>query len=157
MSTISDALKKAQTQRTAGPPAVRTPPVPAGPENELLGAQLQKPLRLNYAIALDHPDPFEFADSVWTPLQIAESEGGGPLPASGSRLSLTGMEVDALLTDRTGRLVLRCHEPLGQLGNMRIPGRTGQIIDLLGNKRGDFSEELEVRPHQILTVALDPT
>ncbi|MEI6149831.1 MAG: hypothetical protein WCS01_12080 [bacterium] len=33
MSTISDALKKAQTQRTAGPPAVRTPPVPAGPEN----------------------------------------------------------------------------------------------------------------------------
>ena len=138
-----------------GPMASR--PLPAGPENELLGAQLQKPLRLNYAIALDHPDPFEFADSVWTPLQIAESEGGGPLPASGSRLSLTGMEVDALLTDRTGRLVLRCHEPLGQLGNMRIPGRTGQIIDLLGNKRGDFSEELEVRPHQILTVALDPT
>jgi hypothetical protein len=39
---------------------------------------------------------------------------------------------------------------------MRIPGRTGQIVDLLGNHLGDFAEELKVRPHQILTVALDP-
>ncbi len=137
-----------------GPMASR--PLPAGPENELLGSQLQKPLTLQYAIALNYPDPYELADRVWSPVQVVESLGGGSLNDSGSKLEVSGMEVDAVLTDSSGRLVIRCHEPLGHQGWMRVPGRAGQIVDLLGNHLGEFSEELKVRPHQILTVALDP-
>jgi hypothetical protein len=132
-------------------------PLPAGPENQLLGAQIQKPLSLNYAIALHHPDPYELADRVWSPVQIGRSAGQGNLANEGSKLDISGMEVDAVLTDSTGRLVVRCHEPLGQATRMRVPGRSGQIVDLLGNNLVPFAEELEVRPHQILTLSLDPT
>ena len=138
-----------------GPMASR--PLPAGPENQLLGAQMQKPLTLNYAIALNHPDPYELADRVWSPLQIGTSAGEGSLANEGSKLDISGMEVDAVLTDSTGRLVVRCHEPWGHAARMRVLGRSGQIIDLLGNTLGPFAEELEVRPHQILTLSLDPT
>ncbi len=131
-------------------------PLPAGPENQLLGAQMQKPLTLNYAIALNHPDPYELADRVWSPLQIGTSAGEGSLANEGSKLDISGMEVDAVLTDSTGRLVVRCHEPWGQAARMRVLGRSGQIVDLLGNNLGPFAEELEVRAHQILTLSLDP-
>jgi len=136
-----------------GPMASR--PLPAGPENPLLGAQVQKSLSLRYAISVEPLDPYEFADRAWSPLQITTSAGGGALDGSGTRLTVTGAEVDALLTDPEGRLIVRCHEPLGQPGRMQIPGGSGQIVDLLGNKLGAFSEELDLRPHQILTVVLD--
>lgn len=152
--TLALTLLRCTGWLSRGPMASR--PLPAGPENELLGSQLQKSLTLEYAIALNYPDPYELADRVWSPLQIVESLGGGRLNDSGSKLAISGMEVDAVLTNSSGRLVIRCHEPLGQAGWMRIPGRTGQIVDLLGNHLGDFAEELKVRPHQILTVALDP-
>ncbi|MEX0767115.1 MAG: glycoside hydrolase family 38 C-terminal domain-containing protein, partial [Microthrixaceae bacterium] len=151
--TLALTLLRSTGWLSRGPMASR--PLPAGPENQLLGAQLQKSLKLNYAISVEPLNPYEFADLVWSPLLVTTSTGGGTLDNSGARLTVSGVEVDAVLTDSEGRLTLRCHEPFGQSGRLQISGRSGQVVDLLGAERGDFHEALELRPHEIVTVVLD--
>jgi mannosylglycerate hydrolase len=135
---------------------MRSRPLPAGPELELEGAQVRKPLTLRYALSLDTSlDSYELADRVWSPLVVADSDGDGDLPGSGSHLEVHGVAVDALLREGEA-LVLRGHEPSGRPGELRLPGRTGTVVDLRGREVGRIDGSMPLRAHQIVTVRLDP-
>jgi hypothetical protein len=145
-----------------GPMASR--PLPAGPEDRLEGAQALGPLTLRYALAVDTDDqldPYRTHDRAFVPLQVITAEGGGELGASGSWLELEGAEVDALLPDdrdepTPGAVVVRVHEPHGRAGELVVHGRRGSVIDLTGAELGPFDGRMTLRPHQIVTLRLDP-
>ena len=135
-------------------------PLPAGPENEIEGAQCLTELSLRYAIRVEGPDDgsveaYGFADRTWSPLLAVDAPGGGHLPAEGSHLDVQGVEVDAVVRDGD-RLVVRGHEAAGAPGSMTITGRCGEVVDLLGNRLEAFDGTVALRPHQIVTVRLDP-
>ena len=65
-----------------------------------------------------------------------------------------GVEVDAVIREGD-RLVVRGHEAAGLPGTMTITGRTGEVVDLLGNRLEAFDGTVALRPHQIVTVRLD--
>jgi len=148
-------LVRATGWLSRGPMASR--PLPAGPEDRLEGAQTLKPLTLQYTVSVGEQDAYAQADQAWSPLVVANAPGGGDLPAEGSHLQLTGAEVDAVLTDPDGSLVVRVHEPAGTAGAVEIAGRRGDVIDLRGQVVATFDGRAELRPHQILTVRLDPS
>lgn len=138
-------------------------PQPAGPFDRLDGAQTLKPLRLSYAVQLDRSsgalDPYALADHVWNPLLTAVAGGGGDLGAIGSMLDVRGTEggqldVDALLRDEHGRLVLRAHSTGGD-AELVVEGRTGAVIDLAGDEQDTFTGSLAVDPHRIVTIRLE--
>lgn len=152
--------------------AMASRPLPAGPEDRLEGAQMQKQVTLRYAIALDPAadagsdtgavDPYSLAERVWVPLTAVAATGSGDLPSSGRHLRVRGAEVDAVLTDADGALVVRLHEPSGVAGAVEIrrgdaatTAWTGSVLDLRGRVLGLFDGHAELRPHQILTVRLD--
>jgi mannosylglycerate hydrolase len=156
--TLALTLVRSTGWLSRGPMPSR--PLPAGPENRLEGAQVQKELTLRYAVARDaHSpvDPYELAERVWSPLAVVNAPGGGDLSTSGTHLTVNGAEVDAVLTDPDGSLVVRVHEAEGHAGVLEIPGRGGHVVDLRGRVIGPFEERAELRPHQILTVRLRDT
>jgi hypothetical protein len=72
-----------------------------------------------------------------------------------------GAAVDALLPDdrpdaRAGAVVVRVHEARGRAGALVVPGRRGTVIDLTGAERATFDGEMALRPHQIVTLRLEP-
>ena len=157
-STLALTLVRATGWLSRGPMASR--PLPAGPENPIEGAQCLTELSLRYAIRVEGPDDgsvaaYDFADRTWSPLIPVDAPGGGHLPAEGSHLDVHGVEVDAVVRDGD-RLVVRGHEAAGAPGSMTITGRTGEVIDLLGNRLEAFDGTVALRPHQIVTVRLDP-
>lgn len=137
-------------------------PMPAGPEVRLEGAQCRKHLTLRYVVAMDpgeELDPYELSDRAWNPLQVVHSTGGGDLEPSGSHLQVRGAAVDAILparASRPGALVVRVHEAAGVPGEVAIEGRRGGVVDLVGNELGPFEGHLALRPHQIVTLRLEP-
>ncbi|UDY37012.1 glycoside hydrolase family 38 N-terminal domain-containing protein [Dermatobacter hominis] len=143
-------------------------PQPAGPFDRLEGAQALRPLSLRYAIRLDGDDvvdPHALADHVWNPLLPAVAPGGGDLGDRGSRLQVDGddgrgvrsgaLDVDAVLQDTDGRLVVRAHATGDHGAVLALPGRTGAVVDLRGRELDTFTGVLEVDPHRIVTVRLD--
>ena len=154
-------LVRATGWLSRGPMASR--PLPAGPEDELLGAQTLTPLVLRYVVAVDPDealDPYRLCDDAWSPLQVVESTGGGDLPARGSWLRLRGATVDALLPDDRGTgvggVLVRVHEAEGRPGELVVEDRTGTVVDLTGAELGPFDGRMALRPHQIVTIRLDP-
>lgn len=149
-------LVRATGWLSRGPMASR--PLPAGPELALEGAQVQGRLRLAYAVSLDDvpgaPQAHELAERVWCPLVAVDAPGGGELGEHGSLLPVHGIEVDSLHRDGE-HLVLRCHEANGADTALTVD-RTGAVIDLAGDVLGHFDRTLAVRPHQIVTLRLDP-
>jgi hypothetical protein len=134
-------------------------PLPAGPEDRLEGAQVLKPLSLSYALCVGPASPSDanaLAEHVWTPLHAVFADGGGDLGPTGSWLTVHGAEVDAVLTDADGALVVRVHEMDGVEGVLEVPGRTGQVVDLRSRVLGTFDGSMPLRPHQIVTLRLDP-
>ncbi len=139
-------------------------PLPAGPEDRLEGAQCRTPLRLRYAVAIDVEstlDPYVVVDRAFSPLVVTTSAGGGDLAPTGTHLTVSGAAVDAVLPDERGdpapaTMVLRAHEPKGEPGEVVVLGRTGWVVDLLGQQLEPFDGRLELRPHQIVTLRLDP-
>ena len=133
-------------------------PLPAGPEDRLEGAQALKPLTLSYALCVGPATPADgcaLAEHVASPLHLVHAEGGGDLDAAGTWLQVQGVEVDAVLRDPDGALVVRAHEMDGVAGRLEVPGRTGQVVDLRGRPVETFEGSLELRPHQIVTLRLD--
>jgi hypothetical protein len=155
-------LVRATGWLSRGPMASR--PLPAGPEDPLEGAQMLEPLVLRYVVAVDPRDmldPYDTCDQAFSPLRVVHSPGEGELPASGSWLDLHGATVDALMPDdrpdaAAGGLVVRVHEAHGRPGELVVDGRTGTVIDLTGAELGSFDGRLALRPHQIVTLRLDP-
>ena len=147
-------------------------PLPAGPEDRLEGAQVLRPLSLSYALCVGPAAPaqgYALAEHVWSPLHLVHAShtvrrDGEPaaatalardLGATGSWLEVRGAEVDAVLRDAQGALVVRVHEMDGRAGRLEVPGRTGQVIDLRSRPIGPFDGTLELRPHQVVTLRLD--
>ena len=64
------------------------------------------------------------------------------------------LDVDALLRDEHGRLVLRAHSTGGD-AELVVEGRTGAVIDLAGDEQDTFTGSLAVDPHRIVTVRLE--
>ena len=141
-------------------------PQPAGPFDALEGAQTLKPLELRYAVQMDRASgalgPHALADHVWNPLVPTVAPGGGDLGERGSLLEVRdgadslgdSLEVDAVLRDAAGRLVVRAHAT-GGATELVLPGRAGAVVDLRDRELDTFTGVLPVDPHRIVTVRLD--
>lgn len=146
-----------------GPMASR--PLPAGPEDPLRGAQTLVPLELRYVVAVDPGDaldPYDTCDRAFSPLQVVDAAGGGDLPEHGTWLTVRGATVDAVLPDdregaAPGGLVVRVHEAHGSGADLVVEGRIGAVIDLTGAELAPFGGRMALRPHQIVTLRLEPT
>ncbi len=142
-----------------GPMAMRS--LPAGPATPTPDAQMPGPHRLELALRVRGAEGAtagpHVADLAFTPLLTARLPGGsgvGDPEARGQALD-TDAEVSSLTRRADGRQELRAYggaEPT----TLRVTGRTGEVTDLAGTPTGGrFSGELALRPHQIVTVALD--
>jgi hypothetical protein len=137
----------------AAPPAR---PNQAGPPLPLDGPQLIGPHRVRYAVAVGDHDPWRLADLAWVPLPVVHSTGGGPLPAAGSRLTVTGAEVSSLRrVDRDGPIEVRVFNPSDAPATVAIPGHTGWLVDLTGSPVAPFDGSFPLRPWGIATARLD--
>jgi alpha-mannosidase len=133
-------------------PALR--PNAAGPAVPLDGPQLVGRHRVRYALALGDVDPWRLADLAWLPLHVVRAEGGGPLPASGSRLAVTGAEVSALHRV-DGAIEMRVFNPSTKATRVRVPGHSGVLVDLRGRPTGSWDQTFPVGPWGIATARLD--
>ena len=80
--------------------------------------------------------------------------GVGDPTASGQALR-TDAEVSSLTRRPDGRQELRAYAG-AEATVLRVEGRTGEVTDLAGTPTGErFEGALALRPHQIVTVALD--
>jgi len=166
-STLALTLVRSTAWLSRGPMPSR--PLPAGPFDRLEGAEALVPLDLRYAIAVDAPtgdpsgttDAYAMADAAWNPLLLVDAPGGGDLADSGSLLEVSdaeglgAIEVDAVLRDDRGRLVVRAHPVDDRPAALSIPGRTGAVVDLRGREIDTFTGRLDVDPHRIVTVRVD--
>jgi mannosylglycerate hydrolase len=150
-------------------------PQPAGPFDRLEGSQMLRPMTVRYAVRLDGDepvDPYALADHVWNPLLPTIAAGGGDLGDRGSMLVVDGagetgsegadrgvragaLEIDAVLRDEGGHLVVRAHATGDRGAVLALPGRSGAVVDLRGRELDTFTSVLEVDPHRIVTVRLD--
>ena len=138
-------------------------PQPAGPFDRLQGAQTLKPLALRYALQLDDVpgalEPYALADHVWNPLIPVVAAGGGDLADLGTLLAVSGVdagiEVDAVIRDDRGRLVVRAHATGDHAATLGLSGHTGSVIDLADRVLAPFDGSVDVAAHQIITVRLD--
>jgi alpha-mannosidase len=155
--TLALTLVRSTGMLSRGPMITR--PDPAGPELPLEGAQVQGRVVRRFAIALDADgsidssiDGYELADA-FVPFPTVRAPGGGDRPATGSLLSTVGAEVSAVRRDGDA-LVVRAFNPSPRPTTFAVD-RTGREVDLLGAVIAPFSGSVGLRPHQILTVALD--
>ena len=148
-------------------------PNPAGPLLAVEGAQLQKPIALEYALLPHHgdweaADLYAAADDFLVPLEHApagqDGDGSGldlgRLSPSGQALSVDGAVVSALLRD-AGGVVVRLFNPRAtpveaslHLGDHPA---NGWIVDFLGAPLESFTETVNLRPAEIVTLRLDLT
>jgi alpha-mannosidase len=129
-------------------------PFPAGPMTAVEGLQMRgKRITLRYALALACDDPYQLADDVLLPLEVAMSLGGGTRGAAGSELTVHGAEVSALHRV-AGVLEARVFNPTGVPAVVSLPGRSGWLVDLRGYPQEPFEGSFELRPFGIATARL---
>ncbi|MCU1377720.1 MAG: alpha-mannosidase [Acidimicrobiales bacterium] len=128
-------------------------PLPAGPPDRLAGPQVRGRHVLRYGVAVGDIDPYALVDDAFLPLEVAQSEGSGHAPATGSALELTGAEVSAVRRAE-GTLEVRVFNPTAEPTEVRIPGRTGWLVDLRGRPRDRFEGRFPLGPWQLATVRI---
>jgi len=130
-------------------------PFPAGPLTAVDGLQLAgRPIEARYALALDPVDPYALADDVLVPLEVVNSLGGGNAAPEGSALEVDGAVVSALRRE-AGALELRVHNPAAAPTTVRLPGRSGWLVDLRGKPLEAFDGSFELRGFGIATAHID--
>jgi hypothetical protein len=144
-----------------GPMAMRS--LPAGPNTPTPAAQMAGPQHLELALRVRGDEGAAagpaLADVAFTPILTARMPGGSGLgdpEVRGQALQVdTDAEVSSLTRRSDGRQELRAYagpEPSA----LRVTGRAGVVTDLAGTPTDTrFDGELALRPHQIVTVALD--
>jgi hypothetical protein len=132
-----------------------TRPLPAGPEDPLEGPQLQGRITLRYALHVGDRDPYAVVEDAFEPLRIATGEGRGDVPAHGQALTVAGAEVSALRRE-AGSLVLRAFNPTDEPTTLAVDGRRGWTVDLRGRPLAPFEGTVDLAPHAIATLRLDP-
>ncbi len=133
---------------------VSTRPVIAGPPVRVEGAQLLGKRTFEYALAPDCEDPFKTADSLWSPLIALQASGGGTLADRGSRLEIQGGVVSSLRRVQ-GRVEVRVFNPSGSPVTVKVPGRSGQLVELSGRTVADWSETFDLGAWRFATARLD--
>jgi mannosylglycerate hydrolase len=129
-------------------------PFPAGPLTAVEGLQLVgKRIETAYALAVGPIDPFSMADDVLLPLETVTSLGGGTRRTSGSTLTVEGAQVSAVRRD-PGGLEVRVFNPTEQEVTVRLPERSGWLINLRGVPLEAFEDEFALRAFGIATVRL---
>jgi hypothetical protein len=112
------------------------------------------PHRVRYAVAVGTYDPWRLADLAWLPLHLVRAAGTGPLPASGSRLTVRGAEV-AALQRQDGVIEIRVFNPRAGEATVEIPGHSGCLVDLRGEPVARWAGGFALRPWGIATARLD--
>ncbi len=135
-------------------PAPAYRPNAAGPPLAVTDAQLLGPHRVRYAVAVGDDDPYALADQAWNPMLVADGNGDGKLPPSGSRLTVEGGEVSSLRR-QDGHLELRVFNPSDDTITVRIPGHQGCLVDLLGREQERWRQRFPLRAWGIATARLD--
>ena len=137
-------------------------PNPAGPLFPVEGAQLQKPIALEYAL-LPHrgdwhaADLYTAADEFLVPFVHAPAGVGGERSASGRALTVQGAIVSAVQRDGGGVTVRLFNPSTGQVTASLDHGdapASGWVVDLLGAPLEAFDGKLDLRPAEIVTLRL---
>jgi hypothetical protein len=128
-------------------------PLAAGPPHVLRGPQVLGRHTFRYGVALGDVDPYALVDDAFLPLEVAQSDGTGSLPPTGSALEVAGAEVSALRRHE-GALELRVFNPSDDGTTVRLPGRHGWLVDLRGRPVEPFDGSFELGPWRIATARL---
>jgi hypothetical protein len=158
-TALALTLVRATGYLSRSAPSLR--PNPAGPLLPVPGAQLQKPLALEYAL-LPHSGSWadaalhDAADEFLVPLERARA-GAGERPLSGQSLAVDGAVVSAV-TREPGGISLRLFNPLPRPMTATIgcdgDAVDGWIVDLLGAPLEAFSGTIALRPAEIVTLRI---
>jgi hypothetical protein len=129
-------------------------PLPAGPMHALDGPQMLGTVDVRYALCVTDVDPYDLVDEVLLPLQVSGSFGGGNRPDRGSELTVDGARVSSVRRN-SGALEVRVFNPTDMETTVRLPGRSGWLVDLTGSPVAPFEGAFALRPHGIATARLD--
>ena len=99
-------------------------------------------------------DPFDLADDILLPLPVTGSFGGGDRAERGTELTVEGARVSSVRR-QAGALEVRVFDPTGAGATVRLPGRSGWLVDLRGRPVEPFEGAFTLRPHGIATARLD--
>ncbi len=129
-------------------------PLPAGPMDPLDGPQMLGPVDVRYALCVAEADPYRLAEDVLLPLCVSGSFGGGDRPDRGAELTVEGAEVSSVRRVADA-LEVRVFHPGDDPTTVRLPGRSGWLVDLRGRAVAPFEGAFDLRPHGIATVRID--
>jgi hypothetical protein len=116
------------------------------------GPQQQGPVSARFALHVGDRDPYAVVDDAFLPLLVTRA-GGGPRPAVGSALDVSGAEVSAVVR-HAGALHVRVHNPSPAPTTVVVAGRRGWLVDLRGRPLAPFEERFPLGPWAIATAAL---
>jgi alpha-mannosidase len=141
-------------------PALR--PNPAGPLFPVEGAQLQRPIALEYALLPHRGDwqaaeLYAAADEFLVPFAHAPAGEGGERKPRGRALTVDGAIVSAVQRDAGGVIVRLFNPSTGEVtASLDHDGEpaTGWVVDLLGAPLEAFDGKLDLRPAEIVTLRL---
>jgi hypothetical protein len=150
-ATLALTLLRATGMLSQIPMATR--PLPAGPFDQLDGAQVFGRHRFVYGVAVGDHDPYALVDELSLPLGVVSAAGGGTAADTGSALEVHGAEVSAVRRE-AGGLLVRVFNPTGTATTVELPGRHGWLVDLRGRPREPFEGSFPLRPHGIATAVL---
>ncbi|MGD0881907.1 MAG: glycoside hydrolase family 38 C-terminal domain-containing protein [Acidimicrobiales bacterium] len=128
-------------------------PLPAGPMDPLEGSQMVGPVEVAYALCTEDVDPYDLSDDILVPLQVVGSFGGGSRPDRGSELTVEGAKVSSVRRN-AGAVEVRVFNPTAEETEVRVPGRSGWLVDLRGRPVAPFEASFALRPHGIATARL---
>src|SRR5262249_6492397 len=131
---------------------MRTRPLPAGPEIEVEGAQVQGRNTLRYVVACGDIDPYVLAEDGFVPLLVTTGAGGAA--SAGQALDVTGAEVSSVRRGESGRLEVRVFTPTAATTSVGLGGRRGWLIDLRGRPVAPVDGAFDLDPWKIATIAL---
>jgi mannosylglycerate hydrolase len=157
-ATIAVTLLRCTGWLSRGPMAYR--PLPAGPEIETPGAQMQGRHELRWVVQVSEPgqpdpDPYALVEDAFVPFLVSRATGGGELTSRHQTVEVTGAEVSAVL-HRGPRTDVRVFNATDQPATVAAPGRAGWVCDLAGRAVERFEGRVDLAPWRIATLSLDP-
>jgi len=129
-------------------------PLPAGPLTPVDGLQMVgKVIEARYALQIRCPDPYALADGAFLPLELLHAPGGGTRPQKGSELQVEGAQVSAVRREAAA-LEVRVFNPTAAATTVRLPDRSGWLVDLKGRPQQAFEGSFELRAFGIATLRI---
>lgn len=167
--TIALTVLRSTALLSNGPMAMRT--IPAGPIIPVEGAQVQGTHTARYALALgdDIDAAYRLADEAWVPMAVVstsredtndgdtndgDTNDGDTNDDGHAALQIEGAQVSSVVADDDA-LVVRVFNPMPNGVTVRIPGRSGHLVNLLGAETATFDGSFPLGPHAIATLRIN--